>query len=217
MPKRWPRPRKSARRSCKARTSRIWRAPNRMTPGSSCQRRRSRFPQTRPDRALVRGGGLRAARRRTQPAGQDVPTAITSSRWKRRKPTRTFEELRPELERNAGKRSQPQVRGGSQGQNQNRDRPRVHRDAKGPQSGPSSDPNPQAGDRLSAVRLRRMCSTVARPTAATTTCAPIAEPPSNLPPRSKAAPSPASSRPTRCPMPPTPPPNAPSAPRMPST
>src|ERR1039458_2447503 len=50
-----------------------------------------------------------------------------------------------------------------------------------------------------------MCSTVARPTAATTTSAPIAGPPSNPLPPSRAAPSPASSRPTRCPMPPAPP------------
>ena len=44
-----------------------------------------------------------------------------------KKPTRTFEELRPELERNLETETSRKFLDGSQGQNQNRNRPRFHR------------------------------------------------------------------------------------------
>src|ERR1035441_807394 len=133
-----------------------------------------------------------------------------------RRPTKSFEELRPELEKNLANDATRKFVEDLKTKTKIVIDPDFTASANATVeikqgSKPASSP--------STVRAAAppMCSTVARPTAATTTSAPIAGPPSNPLPPSRAAHAPASSRPTRCPMPPAPPPNAPDAPPMPST
>ena len=171
MPRRWPKPRKSARRLSKAPTSRTWRAPN-PTTWAAAPKAAIWASSTRPDRALVRGG--RCSRCQYGELSQPVKTTYGYHLIKveERKPTRTFEELRPELEKASGNEASRKFLAELKAKTKIVIDPEFTETSKSRWSGSSSDPNPQTRHRLSAVRLRRTCSTVARPTAATTTSAP---------------------------------------------